>query len=267
MDFAQTYGPWAVIAGASEGTGRAFAREIAAKGIHCILIARREAPLQQLANDLQAEFGVEAIPVAVDLSRPDAHARIVAAVGEREVGLYVGNAGADPHGAHFLDKPAQDWIDLINRNVLATVRSCHHFAAPMRRRQRGGILLVGSGACYGGSSHMAVYAGSKAFEMCFAEGLWAELRGDGVDVLYFALGTTDTPAFREFMAAKGLPLPAGLAAPEEVARIGLARLPHGPIRNWGSENDEAGFAPASPDARRARTLAIEQGSKRIFGEG
>lgn len=267
MGFGDKYGPWALIAGASEGTGRAFARKLAAAGLNVILIARRQAPLDVLATQIRAEFRVECVTAAIDLSKPDAFDRIVESVGQREIGLYIGNAGADPNGARFLDKDIGAWIDLIKRNVENTVRCCHHFGAPMRARKRGGILLVGSGACYGGGTFMATYSASKAFEMCFAEGLWAELRNDNVDVLYFALSTTDTPAFQTFMAGKGLPMPTGLASPEAVAEIGLARLPHGPIRNWGQEDDVAGFAPTSPDARRARILAIEQASKRIFGEG
>src|SRR5580698_11594454 len=61
MDFAERYGPWAVIAGASEGTGRAFSRQVAAKGLNCLLIARREAPLAELAGQIRSEHGVECL--------------------------------------------------------------------------------------------------------------------------------------------------------------------------------------------------------------
>jgi len=47
--FAHKYGPWAIVAGASEGVGREFARRVAANGVNCILIARREKPLAELA--------------------------------------------------------------------------------------------------------------------------------------------------------------------------------------------------------------------------
>lgn len=267
MSFAERYGPWAVIAGASEGTGRAFARKIAGEGVSCILIARRAHPLEALAAQIRAEHGVECVTASLDLAAPDACARVIAAVGAREVGLYVSNAGADPNGARFLDRDIEAWVQLVNRNIVTTMRCCHHFGAAMRARRRGGILLVGSGACYGGASFLATYSGSKAFEMCFGEGLWAELRPHGVDVLYFALGQTDTPAFRALLAEKGQPVPSGLATPDDVAALGLARLPHGPIHNWGQDDDVAGYAPNSPAARRARVLAIDQQTKPIFGEG
>jgi uncharacterized protein len=267
MDFKAQYGPWAVIAGASEGTGREFARQIAASGLNCVLVARRAAPLEALAAEIRAESGVECLAVSVDLARADASERIMEAVGEREVGLYVGNAGADPNGSRFLDRDVQAWVDLVQRNVLTTLKCCHHFAGPMRARRRGGLLLVNSGACYGGASFMATYSASKAFELCFAEGLWAELHGRGVDVLSLVLGQTDTPAYRALLAEKGRPLPETWASPVDVARIGLAQLPHGPIYNWGSSNDVAGFAPSSPDERRARILMIDKYSGHTFGEG
>lgn len=265
--FSGRYGPWAVVAGASEGTGREFARKIASRGVGCVLVARREAPLAALAEEIRAEYGVECIAAAIDLAAPDAIDRIVQAVGDREVGLYISNAGADPHGARFLDRDVGTWVDLVQRNVMTTLRCCHHFAGPMRARGRGGLLLVNSGACYGGSTFMATYSASKAFDFAFAEGLWAELRPHGVDVLSLVLGQTDTPAFRALLAEKGLPVPQGIASPIDVAEVGLAKLPHGPIQNWGADENETGFAPMSAADRRKRVLAVAEMSKRVFGEG
>jgi short-subunit dehydrogenase len=266
MSFKERYGPWAVIAGASEGTGREFARQVAAKGLNCLLIARREGPLKEVAEEIRAESGVEVATVNIDLARPDACQQIAAAVGDREVGLYINNAGADPNGSRFLDKDVQAWIDLAQRNVMTTLTTAHHFARPMRARRRGGLLLVNSGACYGGGSFMATYSASKAFDLVFAESLWAELRGHGVDVLTLVMGQTDTPAYRALLAEKGLPLPANWASPAEVARVGLEQLPHGPIYNWGQTNDVAGYAPNSPDQRRARIEMVDQHSRHSFGE-
>ncbi len=265
MDFGERYGPWALVTGGSEGTGAAFARALAARGLNCILVARREAPLAALAAGIRAESGVECVTAAIDLGAADAIERIVAAVGTRDVGLYIANAGADTRGSGFLDVGIEHWIGLVNLNVLNTMRCCHHFGGAMRARGRGGIILVGSGACYGGMSGLAVYAGSKAFDLCFGEALWSELRPHGVDVLNLVLGRTDTPALRALLAARGLPVPPGLASPEEVAAVGLERLPHGPVHNWGLAEDQAGYAPQSAAARRARIVAMEQAAKAVLG--
>ena len=255
-DFARSYGPWALIAGASEGTGAAFARKIAAYGLNCILVARREGPLDELARAIRDESGVACVTASVDLAADDAADRLAELARDHEVGLFVNNAGADPNGAAFLDRDIDTWIELAQRNVITTMRNCHHFGGLMRARGRGGIILVGSGACWGGIAGIATYGGAKAFDLVFGEALWAELRPHHVDVLNLILGQTDTPAFRAWLAAKGMPIPPGMAVPDEVAKIGLARLPHGPVHVWGQADDEQGHAPNSAAARRARILAI-----------
>src|SRR5581483_11970248 len=118
MGFAERYGPWAVIAGASEGTGSAFAHRVAAEGLNCVLVARREEPLNRLARSLRSQYGIECATAAVDLSADDAAARLTAAAGEREVGLFISNAGADSIGSLFLDAGIADWDALVRRNVL-----------------------------------------------------------------------------------------------------------------------------------------------------
>jgi uncharacterized protein len=266
MSFADRYGPWALVTGASEGTGRSFARQIAAQGVPPILVARRAQPLADLADEIRAESGVECVTAPIDLAAPDANERIVAAVGRREVGLLVCNAGADPNGSRFLDRDLSAWVQLVQVNVMTTMKLSHHFAGLMKKRGRGGLLLVSSGACYGGASFLAAYSASKAFVLGFAEGLWAELRPHGVDVLTLVMGQTDTPAFRALLAEKGLPFPENTASPDEVAKLGLERLAHGPIQNWGLDDDVVGYATGSAKARRERVLMIDTMTKPIFGE-
>jgi len=262
-EFGRKYGPWALITGASEGTGAAFAHKLADQGINCMLIARRDGPLQSLAEEIRAK-GVDCVAASVDLSAADAADRVIAAAGNREIGLLITNAGADTNGSSFLKGDIASWDQLVTMNVLTTMRLAHHFGQAMASRGRGGILLVGSGACYGGLGGISVYAGAKAFVMCFGEGLWAELRHRGVDVLNLILGRTDTPAHRKLLESKGAFISDDMAKPADVAEIGLAQLPHGPIYNWGQSNDVAGYAPNSPDDRRARIIAI---GKMMEGNG
>lgn len=260
-EFAARYGPWAVIAGASQGVGRALAQRVAAKGVNCVLIARREAPLAELADQIRNESGVECLPASVDLAAPDALDRLLSAVGNREIGLFIANAGADPNASHFLDRKIETWIDLVNLNVLTTMRACHHFGSLMRERHRGGLLLVSSAAAYGGTASVAAYSGAKAFDLCFGESLWAELRLHGVDVLSLVLAITDTPQLRKLLAERGQPMPRYMASADRVAEVGLARLPHGPTYSWGP------FAGWRAGWRRLRVRAATALSRRVMGEG
>ena len=266
MTFATRYGPWAVIAGASEGTGAAYARLLAAQGLSLVLIARRSGPLEALAEELRASTGVACLAATIDLAQPDAAAQVIAAVGDREVGLYISNAGAVPHGSRFLDEDIASWTGLVNRNVVTVMQCCHHFGGLMRTRGRGGVLLVNSSACDGGGGVLAVYSASKAFDLNFAESLWSELKPFGVDVLSLIMGMTDTPAFNTLLHEKGLPLPPGTAAPEAVAAFGLHQLGNGPVQNWGQGEDESGGATTSAADRRARIAAIDGMSRHVFGE-
>lgn len=267
MSFAEQYGPWALIAGASEGTGRAYAHMLAEKGLSLILIARRQAPLDQVAQEISARFGVDCVTASIDLGQPDAAARVFEAAGDREVGLYVSNAGADPNGSRFLDKDVEAWRSLVTHNVLTTMLCSHYFAGKMRDRGRGGLLLVNSYACYGGGQFMACYTASKAFDLNFAESLWSELKPHGVDVLSLVMGMTDTPAFNALLQEKGLPPPPGVASAEAVAAFGLANLANGPVQNWGAPEAVAlGGGIGSAAERRDRIRMIDAGSRNVFGD-
>ncbi|RBL66862.1 short-chain dehydrogenase, partial [Pseudomonas sp. MWU13-2625] len=123
--FLHRYGPWAVIAGASHGVGSAFARSLAERGLNCVLVARRGDALAQLKNELEDRYAVEVLVVIQDLSHAAACERLQAAVGERQVGLFIYNAGGDPYITRFLDTSAKDWGALMRLNCL-TVMQCSH---------------------------------------------------------------------------------------------------------------------------------------------
>src|SRR3546814_7092613 len=101
--FPGRYGSWAIIAGASEGIGRAIAEGLSAAGHNLRLVARRESVLQAAADELSASYGIEAIPVPLDLSEPGSGEKLLAAAGDRDVGFLVHNAGADTYGKAFID--------------------------------------------------------------------------------------------------------------------------------------------------------------------
>lgn len=266
MAFKDRYGPWAIVAGASQGIGRAMSERIAAEGINCILVSRSEDVLAELAAELVRRHGVECLTLATDLSAPDSAQAVLDIAGDRDIGLFVNNAGADSVGSRFLEAPVEDWVKLANLNVLTSIRFGHAMGKVMKRRGSGGIVLIGSGACYGGSQFMSVYSGAKAFQMAFAEGLWSELRPHGVDVLFCALGPTDTPAFRDLLTGRGMPILQGLADPANVAETVLGQLANGPVYNWGQADEDAGYLPASAAQRRERVLMVDAGAKRIYGE-
>jgi len=220
-DFASRYGPWAVVAGGSDGIGASVARLLGRRGVKVVLVARRADALAETA----ATVATETRTVALDLSRPDALPALATATAGLDVGLLVYNAGADPYASQFLDQPAAVWQEMVARNCATVVGTAHHFGSSMVRRGRGGIVLVTSGAAWAGGSHLAVYGATKAFDLLLGESLWAELGPRGVDVLTMVLGATDTPALRRLLDGRQLE---GLADPDDVARQMLDALAQGP---------------------------------------
>jgi uncharacterized protein len=231
-----TYGPWAVIAGGSEGVGAEFARLLAAAGINLVLIARKAEPLEATAADCR-ERGVEVRTLAMDLVEPTAVAGIVDATADLEVGLLIYNAGANTCSEHLLDGDLADFQRVIDLNITALMALVQHFGRAMRDRRSGGILMVGSMAGYLGSVRHSVYGGVKAFGRVFAESLWLELREYDVHVLELVLGVTRTPAMERVGLNFDVP---GLrvAEPADVAREGLAQLPNGPVYVAGGNAED-----------------------------
>ncbi|MBC9731934.1 SDR family NAD(P)-dependent oxidoreductase [Nocardioides marmotae] len=227
LDTHGQYGPWAVIAGGSEGVGAELARELGAAGINVVLVARRPGPLHATAATVRS-LGVEVRTVVADLTTPEAIDAVVAATDDVEVGLVVYNAGANAHGRPFTEGDLGAFRRVVDLNIGAMLALTHHYARPMSERGRGGILLMGSLAGYVGTSTEGVYGGTKAFSRIFAEGLWAELREHGVHVLELVLGVTRTPAMER--AGLNFDVPGmHVSEPAAVAREGLAALPHGPV--------------------------------------
>ncbi|MDB5885909.1 MAG: family NAD(P)-dependent oxidoreductase [Polaromonas sp.] len=228
-EFLNRYGPWAMVAGASEGTGAEFALQAAAKGLHLILVARRPDKLEELATRIRAEHGVEVVTLPLDLTSPTAAAELQQAAEGRDLGLVVFNAGGDSVGGRFLDSSYAAWKSLTQRNIDLLTEACHGFATAFVKRGRGGLLLVGSEAALGGCGRLAIYTATKAYAMNFGESLWKELKPHGVDVLNLQLGATDTPKLRTVFARFNLsPDTVKLTSSQEAARLGLASLPHGP---------------------------------------
>lgn len=263
LAFADRYGPWALVAGASEGVGAAYAQAMAERGLNVVLLARREAALEKVAAAIHAETGVETRAVAVDLSEPDAMAKIVAATAGLEIGMVMYCAGGEANYEPFLANPVDVPLAMVQRNCVVPMQVCHHFAAPMAARGKGGIVLVSSAAGLGGAPNMVAYSATKAFDMVMAEALWAELHGQGVDVLALVMGATDTPALRRLMARRGslsgpvdtTPVP-GAATPQQAVAEAIANLSNGPTWFVGERLREAARKMSAMDRGEAVKVRV-----------
>ena len=256
------YGPRALILGGSEGIGASFAEQLAAQGFDLTLAARRAGPLEETAARLRAAYGIDVATQVLDLTAPDLPVRASEIVSGGDFGLVVYNAGATHGAGLFLDQPLDKALGLVALNCAGPVAFAHHALAPMRRRGKGGLILLSSMSGMAGCGYVATYAATKSFEMILAEGLHWEMQRDGVDVLCAVATLTDTPA----MARSGLIIDADpdfvAMDPAVVAAGALANLGQRAVWFAAGEEAERGLRSAP---REALTDQMSRVSARMYG--
>jgi short-subunit dehydrogenase len=244
------YGPWAVIPGGSEGLGAAYGRLLGKAGINVVLVARRPEPLEAVAKDVRAT-GVQVRTLSCELDKPDMLDRIRSVTDDIDVGLLVYNAGAQRRVVNLLDGSMEDALSTVRLNAIGQVTLAHHFGSKMIKRKKGGIIICGSFAGCAGGATTACYAGSKAFSQMFAEGIWAEMKPHGVDVVNIVYGAMDTPAM-ERLGVKFKPGEA--AAPEDMAKFGLDNIKNGPVAIPPAVEEPAKMFWGMPRRNAAETM-------------
>ncbi len=212
------FGPTALITGASDGIGRAFATALAAQGFDLLLVARRADVLAALAQDLMEQNGVTVQVISADLSTPGAVSAILTQTADTPIGLLVAAAGYGSIGP-FLDLPVASETAMVDLNCRSVVELTHGLAARMAVHGSGGIVLFSSVVGFSGAPYSTTYAATKGFVQSFAEGLAVELRPRGITVLSVAPGPVGTG----FAARAGMQM-SKAETPETVARLSLQAL-------------------------------------------
>jgi short-subunit dehydrogenase len=256
--FRSRFGPWAVVAGGSDGIGAAFGEALARRGLDVVLIGRSEAKLAHQVARIGALHPVTIRSLVADLTAPDIGVRVAEATADLDVGLFIYNAGSGREMGSFLDHPVENWLRQVHLACCGPLLLSHHFGGRLRSRGRGGIVLMSSLASLVGSAYIATYAAAKAFDTILGEGLWNELGPAGIDVLSSLAGATDTETFRADTG--GLP---NAMDPLDVADGTLDFLGRGPIYVPGASN-QAGARATWPVPRIPLINAMSQINARSF---
>ena len=225
-----------LITGASSGIGAAFARKLAALGRNVLLVARSEDKLITLCNELGRMSGIRAQYIVLDLTEPDAPARLFDETKKRDldIDMLINNAGFGSMG-NFAKLDPEREVEMVNLNIRALVDLTHRFLVPMRERKQGCIINVASTAGFQPVPFMATYAATKAFVLSFSEALSEENRPHGVQVMALCPGVTETNFFETAQMEK--PPMRGSQTPEEVvdtALRGLKRHKSSIISGWAN---------------------------------
>jgi len=219
----------ALITGASSGIGAELSRQFAADGIDVVLVARNQAKLEKLADDLQREYAIKALVIARDLSIEIAPQEIYDELKTAGIAIdyLVNNAGFGNFGP-FIEQNLDNELDMLRVNVLALTALTRLFLPPMVEKGRGHILNLSSVAAFmPGGPRMAAYFASKTFVLPFSTALSVELQGTGVKVTALCPGPTKTEFDHSGELSKTLLFTYNLSTAKKVARDGYRAMKRG----------------------------------------
>ncbi len=182
-----------LITGASSGIGMGLAKLFAADGSDLVLVARREDRLNELAEELKSEHGIEVHVLPKDLSKKTSPKEIFNHLKKDkiEIDVLVNNAGFGSRGTvSELDTDLQ--VDMVQVNAAALTHLTSLFLPGIIERGQGGILNVGSLAGFQPGPNLAVYFATKAYVLSFTEALAEEISNPNIKVSCFAPGPVKT---------------------------------------------------------------------------
>lgn len=256
-DFAERYGPAALVTGASSGIGKAFAEALALQGLDLVITARRGERLRELADRLSREQGVDVKVCEADLTQADAAQRLLEATAGIDIGLVISNAGFGMKGPHEAND-ARAMTDMLMVNCNAPMQLARGFAPRLRVRGKGGIVFTSSIEALMGCPYSAAYSSSKALVNALGEALWAELQPEGIDVLTLCPGATESEA----AALQGVDISKlrNVMPAADVARLTLENIRNGPTF-FSSDAYKANFDQLLALPRSDALMAMARGMK------
>ncbi|MEE2959337.1 MAG: SDR family oxidoreductase [Myxococcota bacterium] len=223
-------GKRALVTGASAGIGSAFAKELAAAGVHLVITARREDRLQALASELKSTYGIEVHVVTADLGSFDGAAVVenFLKAEKLEIDILVNNAGFGIAGS-FVETAPEKVMGMIQVNITSLVELTYRLLPGMLERKSGHIMLVGSLNAFMSVPTFAVYSATKAFVRSFGEGLAGECAGSGVSVTTVHPGGTATEFSDVAEMNVSSLLEKGMMTPGQVAQIAVSASRRGAV--------------------------------------
>ncbi|CAK7332441.1 unnamed protein product [Dovyalis caffra] len=226
----QHYGSWALITGATDGIGKAFAHQLAQKGINLILVSRNPNKLKTVSSEIQAEHPGTKIKTVVfdfssEVSTGTVQLIIEKAIEGLDVGVLINNVGITYPAARFFHEVDEKvWMDIVRVNLEGTSRVTRAVLPGMIQRRRGAIVNMGSGASSVMPSHplFTVYAATKAYIDQLSRCLELEYKRCGIHVqcqvpLYVATKMTSRVAL---IQRSSLFIP----SPEDYAKAAIGRI-------------------------------------------
>lgn len=222
-DFLMRYGQWGLVAGAAEGIGAAFCGDLARKGMNVIMVDVKAIEMESLAKRLETTFKIQTRRILIDLAEEDSPERCMEVVKETGCRLLIYNAAYSRVKSFLSANPTE--LDLyINVNARTPLKLVYAFSNKLKAdKNPGGILLMSSLAGLWGTSLVAAYSGTKAFNLLLAEALSHEFKPYEIDISACCAGATATPGYLGTNPVYGLIKPY-VMKPGRVAEIAISQL-------------------------------------------
>jgi short-subunit dehydrogenase len=263
MKLKQKYGTTAMVAGASEGIGGAFATYLAKEGFDLVLIARRLQPLQQLAENLESTYNIKVTCITCDLSEDDAAKQIERSMIGMGINLLVYNAVQSYIGPFIKNSP-ENHMQMARLNMITPLKMIHQFGEKMLSNGRGAIILMASLAGFQGSGFLSVYAATKAFNRVLGESLWFEWKNSGVDIIACCAGATSTPNFKNTNPEKNSFFAPRILLPAEIPEECFRKLGKQPSCITGIGNRVASFIMQKILPRKAAINIMGETTRKMY---
>jgi len=221
----KSFGEWAVITGATDGIGKAYASVLASKGMNICLISRTKERLDAVADEIRASNPVKVNVIQFDFGTTDlkAYEKLEVELKKLDIGVLVNNVGTGyEYPEYFHDFPGglQAVQRMITVNCTAGALLTHIVLPSMFAKKKGAIVNVSSASCFFPSPLISLYGGSKAFMDSFTRALQVEYQGSGVIIQAVAPFFVVTKLARLRTATFFAPTPTSYAR-AAVATIGV----------------------------------------------
>ncbi|NXD77829.1 HSDL1 protein, partial [Halcyon senegalensis] len=194
IDLVKRYGKWAVVTGSTDGVGKAYAEELAKRGVNVILISRNKEKLEAVSRSISETYKVETDFVVADFSKGcEPYPAIKEALKDREIGILVNNVGMFYSYPDYFTNLSEDVLwDIINVNIASANMMTHIVLPGMVEKKKGAIVNISSLVSCHPTPMLTIYGASKAYLDYFSRALHYEYASKGIfiqSLIPFAITT------------------------------------------------------------------------------
>ncbi|PFL13746.1 SDR family oxidoreductase [Bacillus cereus] len=214
-----------LITGATKGIGLEFVKIFAGHSYNLVLVARDETLLEQQAENLKRDYGMQVNTFAGDLGNyttVESLHRYLKNEGI-DIDILINNAGAGGFGL-MMEVDIQKEMEYLQLNMISLTYLTRLFADDMVKRKQGKILNVASLAAFQPVPRMSMYGASKSYVLSFSEAIAEEMKGTGVQVSVLCPSFTKTTLTQQFAGAGTKVFNKNMLDPQTVAKCGFKGL-------------------------------------------